>query len=54
MIVYPREYGILQAMDAAYCEEVNKELASARERAQEARQRELDALKAKAKRGGRR
>jgi hypothetical protein len=31
-IVYPHEYAILAAMDAAYCEEMNKELAAYHER----------------------
>ena len=31
-IVYPAEYAILRAMDAAFCEETNKELADYRKR----------------------
>jgi hypothetical protein len=30
--VYPAEYAILCAMDAAFCEEMNKELADYRKR----------------------
>lgn len=38
-IVYPREYEVLCAMDQAYCEEMNKELADYRERQKEANKR---------------
>ncbi len=40
-IVYPAEYAILRAMDIAYCDETNKELADFRERDKERREREM-------------
>lgn len=46
-IVYPAEYAILRAMDAAYCAEMNKELADFKER--EKAQAEADAAKGKRK-----
>lgn len=51
-IVYPGEYAILQAMDAAYCEEVNRELADQRQRRDDALQADIKAAKGKG-RGGR-
>lgn len=42
-IIYPTEYGVLCAMDDAYCEEMNSELKDYRER-------EADRIKEEAKR----
>lgn len=50
-IVYPQEYAILRAMDDAFREEMNKELADYRERLREKQKAEVEAAKAK---GGRR
>ncbi len=39
-IVYPHEYDIMFAMDAVYCEEMNKEINARREKWQERKERE--------------
>lgn len=50
-IVYPHEYAILQAMDAAYCEECNKELADARQRSNERMRADVEAAGKSGRRG---
>lgn len=52
-IVHPHEYAILQAMDAAYCNEMNRELADHRERENERREASMRAATAKATKRGR-
>lgn len=44
-IVYPVEYGILRAMDVAFCDETNKELSAFREREAERREQEAESRK---------
>jgi hypothetical protein len=51
VIVYPHEYAILRAMDRAYCEASNAELADARTRQNEAQRAEIEAAGKKARRG---
>lgn len=46
-IVYPVEYGILRAMDVAFCDETNKELSAFRQRENDRREKEAK----KARRG---
>lgn len=43
-IVYPAEYAILCAMDVAYCDEMNKELAASIERIKEKNKPKTSAL----------
>ena len=47
LLVTPTEYGILQAMDAIYCEEVNKELRSARSKREDEQRRQAEEARSK-------
>jgi hypothetical protein len=50
-ILYHNEVEILRAMDAAYCEEMNKELADYRDRQKAEQEKALETAKRKGKRG---
>ena len=50
-IVYPYEYDILVEMDIAFCEELNKELESNRNKREEQQQRDIDAARQQNRRG---
>lgn len=52
VLVSPKEYDILQAMDAVYCDETNKELKSQRLKREEEQKRQVE--EARSKQGSRR
>lgn len=52
-IIYPVEYGILCAMDEAFCTATNQELSDYRARQDEQRKAEMEAAKSRGSRGRR-